>query len=208
MYTHTYIRTELGRITGRVDVEELLDIIFRDFCSETRTCTQAYMYASTSSSATSAVSGRHYLYMNTHPSEGVALDSLQLANEHSCGHMHIHIHHPREWRSIPCSWQMSTRVGTMVWAQWHRAAGWAWSVIRSLPCSIQHRIKQRLLVPCVGNWSVCLPVCMYVCMYVPCVGNWPVCRIDLAGSRRHIITCVYIYIYVQTEKKTDRAMQR
>mmetsp|Transcript_21789 Transcript_21789/g.66136 ORF Transcript_21789/g.66136 Transcript_21789/m.66136 type:complete len:85 (-) Transcript_21789:187-441(-) len=24
--------TELGRITGRVDVEELLDVIFRDFC--------------------------------------------------------------------------------------------------------------------------------------------------------------------------------
>ena len=23
---------ELGRITGRVDVEELLDVIFRDFC--------------------------------------------------------------------------------------------------------------------------------------------------------------------------------
>jgi tRNA modification GTPase len=23
---------ELGRVTGRVDVEELLDIIFRDFC--------------------------------------------------------------------------------------------------------------------------------------------------------------------------------
>jgi tRNA U34 5-carboxymethylaminomethyl modifying GTPase MnmE/TrmE len=23
---------ELGKITGRVDVEELLDIIFRDFC--------------------------------------------------------------------------------------------------------------------------------------------------------------------------------
>lgn len=24
--------TELGRITGAVDVEELLDVIFRDFC--------------------------------------------------------------------------------------------------------------------------------------------------------------------------------
>jgi tRNA modification GTPase len=23
---------ELGRITGRVDVEEILDVIFRDFC--------------------------------------------------------------------------------------------------------------------------------------------------------------------------------
>ena len=23
---------ELGRVTGRVDVEELLDVIFRDFC--------------------------------------------------------------------------------------------------------------------------------------------------------------------------------
>ena len=23
---------ELGRITGRVDVEELLDVVFRDFC--------------------------------------------------------------------------------------------------------------------------------------------------------------------------------
>ena len=25
---------ELGKITGRVDVEELLDVIFRDFCIE------------------------------------------------------------------------------------------------------------------------------------------------------------------------------
>ena len=27
-----FAANELGRITGRVDVEELLDIIFRDFC--------------------------------------------------------------------------------------------------------------------------------------------------------------------------------
>lgn len=30
--THRLAMQELGKITGRVDVEELLDIIFRDFC--------------------------------------------------------------------------------------------------------------------------------------------------------------------------------
>ena len=176
MYTHTYIRTELGRITGRVDVEELLDIIFRDFCSETRTCTQAYMYASTSSSATSAVSGRHYLYMNTHPSEGVALDSLQLANEHSCGHNGV-------GTMAPCSW-----VG----------------MVRDTVSAMFHPTSNQAAPFGAVRWQlVGVLTCMYVCMYV-CAVRWQLAGVPhRPGWITQAYNHMRIYIYIRSDGEED-----